>query len=240
MFQSGPMGILVSLGLVSKIVLALLLGFSVMSWAVILYKWMAFRAADAEDRRFVAALSKAKDLNDVPRQSQRTAAGPCAHIFYGVTDHLNLRGGEVRDVFGGDGGAAIDRQVIERTATHLAQGQIAKLESFLPFLATTGNISPFVGLLGTVMGIIDSFREIGAQGTASIAAVAPGVSEALIATAAGLFAAIPAVIAYNYFLTRIRRTAFRMDSVVVQLYTLFPAKGKAASTPVEVAMGGKR
>ena len=240
MFQSGPIGILVSLGLVSKVVLALLLGFSVMSWAVILYKWMAFRAADTEDRRFMAALSKAKDLDDVPRQSHRTAAGPCAHIFYGVTDHLNRRGGEVLDSLEGEGASAIDRHVVERTASHLAQGQIAKLESFLPFLATTGNISPFVGLLGTVMGIIDSFREIGAQGTASIAAVAPGVSEALIATAAGLFAAIPAVIAYNYFLTRIRRTAFRMDSVVVHLYALFPAKRKAASAPVEVAMGAKR
>lgn len=240
MFQSGPIGLLVSLGLVSKVVLALLLGFSVMSWAVILYKWMAFRSADAKDRRFMAALSKAKDLDDVPRQSQRTAMGPCAHIFYGVTDHLNRRGGQALETLDGEGGAAIDRHIIERTATHLAQGQIAKLESFLPFLATTGNISPFVGLLGTVMGIIDSFREIGTQGTASIAAVAPGVSEALIATAAGLFAAIPAVIAYNYFLTRIRRTAFRMDSVVVQLYALFPAKGKAASTPAEVAMGAKR
>lgn len=240
MFQSGPIGLLVSLGLVSKVVLALLLGFSVMSWAVILYKWMAFRAADAEDRRFMAVLSKAKDLDDVPRQSQRTAVGPCASVFYGVTEHLNRRGGEARGALDGEGRAAIDRHVIERIATHLAQGQIAKLESFLPFLATTGNISPFVGLLGTVMGIIDSFREIGTQGTASIAAVAPGVSEALIATAAGLFAAIPAVIAYNYFLTRIRRTAFRMDSVVVQLDALCPAKGKSLSAPVEVAMGAKR
>ncbi|MBM4127188.1 MAG: hypothetical protein FJ247_07550 [Nitrospira sp.] len=240
MFQSGPIGLLVSLGLVSKVVLALLLGFSVMSWAVILYKWMAFRAADAEDRRFMAVLSKAKDLDDVPRQSQRAAVGPCASVFYGVTEHLNRRRGEARDVLDGEGRPAIDRHGIERTATHLAQGQIAKLESFLPFLATTGNISPFVGLLGTVMGIIDSFREIGTQGTASIAAVAPGVSEALIATAAGLFAAIPAVIAYNYFLTRIRRTAFHMDSVVVQLDALFPAKGQSVSAPVEVAMGAKR
>jgi biopolymer transport protein TolQ len=84
------------------------------------------------------------------------------------------------------------------------------------------------------MGIIDSFREIGAQGTASIAAVAPGVSEALVATAAGLFAAIPAVIAYNYFLTRIRRTAFRMDAVVVELLALLPAKAK----PVPVGAKG--
>ncbi|MEK7304779.1 MAG: MotA/TolQ/ExbB proton channel family protein, partial [Nitrospirota bacterium] len=114
-------------------------------------------------------------------------------------------------------------------AQHIAQGQLSHLESYLPFLATTGNISPFVGLLGTVMGIIDSFREIGSQGTASIAAVAPGVSEALVATAAGLFTAIPAVIAYNYFLSRIRGTAFRMDTVTVELLTLMAPKAKPAS-----------
>jgi biopolymer transport protein TolQ len=122
---------------------------------------------------------------------------------------------------------------MERVASHIAQGQIARLESFLPFLATTGNISPFVGLLGTVMGIIDSFREIGTQGTASISAVAPGVSEALVATAAGLFAAIPAVIAYNYFLTRIRRTAFNMDTVTVELLAMFSAKSKAPAVGVK-------
>src|SRR5205807_10372844 len=94
----------------------------------------------------------------------------------------------------------------------IVQDQTSRLEAYLPFLATTGNITPFVGLLGTVLGIIDAFREIGQQGTASIAAVAPGVAEALIATAAGLFTAIPAVIAYNYYLTRIRRTVFRVES----------------------------
>jgi biopolymer transport protein TolQ len=136
-----------------------------------------------------------------------------------------------------DGGEqpAFDRHVMERTASHIAQGQIAKLEAFLPFLATTGNIAPFVGLLGTVMGIIDSFREIGTQGTASIAAVAPGVSEALIATAGGLFAAIPAVIAYNYFLTRIRRTAFRMDTVAVELLAMVSTRAKK---PVPVGAKG--
>ena len=97
------------------------------------------------------------------------------------------------------------------TASHIAQGQIASWSLTCRFWRPRGTSRPFMGLLGTVLGIIDSFREIGLQGTASISAVAPGVSEALVATAAGLFAAIPAVIAYNYFLTRIRRTAFRMD-----------------------------
>jgi biopolymer transport protein TolQ len=125
--------------------------------------------------------------------------------------------------------------VIERTASHIGQRQLSQLETYLPFLATTGNITPFVGLLGTVMGIIDAFREIGTQGTASISAVAPGVAEALVATAAGLFTAIPAVIAYNYFLTRSRSTAFRLDSVSIEvLSSLSTTTSKSKPVPVGV------
>lgn len=234
------MGILASLGVVSKVVLLLLLGFSVISWAIILYKWRMFHAADAEDRRFMTVLSKSKDLNEIAKHAHRATGSPCAKIFHGVIDRLDRVSTEGRESHDVGGSPTIDRQVMERTASHIAQGQIARLESLLPFLATTGNISPFVGLLGTVMGIIDSFREIGSQGTASIAAVAPGVSEALIATAAGLFAAIPAVIAYNYFLTRIRRTAFHMDAVVVELFALLPSKPPLApAKPQLVPVGAK-
>ena len=222
-----------SLGIVSKVVLLLLLSFSIISWAIIFYKWASFRAADEKDRRFMAVLLRARDVEEVTRQLQQTAGSPCAKIFHTVVQRIGYIPTEVKE----NGALAFDRHVMERTAAHIAQGQIAKLESFLPFLATTGNISPFVGLLGTVMGIIDSFREIGAQGTASIAAVAPGVSEALIATAAGLFAAIPAVIAYNYFLTRIRRTALQMDSVVVELLALIPPQAKSME-PVAAGVKG--
>lgn len=230
------MALVGSLGMVSKVVLLLLFFFSVLSWAVILSKWRAFRTADAEDVRFMAVLLKAKDLDEVLRHAQRTDKSPCARVFYGVVDRIG-RGQPAVQKAGGPlelGNAepapvSVERHTIERTATHFAQGQLSRLEVYLPFLATTGNISPFVGLLGTVMGIIDAFHEIGSQGTASIAAVAPGVSEALIATAAGLFTAIPAVMAYNYFLTRIRRTAFRMDSVTVELLSMVPANLKAAT-----------
>jgi biopolymer transport protein TolQ len=231
MFQTGPIGLFGSLGVVSKVVLLVLFCFSVISWAIILIKWATFRSADAEDRRFMAVLAKANDVYEVVRHAHRTTGSPCARIFHGVIDRLGLDEWQPHD--GGDGTATFDRHVMERTASHIAQGQIAKLESFLPFLATTGNISPFVGLLGTVMGIIDSFREIGTQGTASISAVAPGVSEALVATAAGLFAAIPAVIAYNYFLTRIRRTAFHMDTVSVELLAMLPPKAKPVPAGVK-------
>lgn len=214
MFQIGFVGLLGSLGTVSKVVLLFLLMFSIVSWAIILFKWRAFAAADRQDQHFMTLLAKAKDMEDLCRQVRRMEASPAAVLFEGVMDRIaGLRG------LGQDGATAgsADRQIIERTASHLSHSQLSRLESFLPFLATTGNITPFIGLLGTVMGIIDAFREIGAQGTASIAAVAPGVAEALVATAAGLFTAIPAVIAYNYFLSRIRRTAFRLDTVSIEL-----------------------
>lgn len=234
MFQIGLTGLLGSLGTVSKVVLLLLFIFSVVSWAIIFSKWRAFSAADREDQHFMTLLAKTKDLDDLCRQVRRMEASPAAALFEGVMDRVaGLRG------LGQDsaGPGSADRQIIERTASHLSHSQLSKLESYLPFLATTGNITPFVGLLGTVMGIIDAFREIGAQGTASIAAVAPGVAEALIATAAGLFAAIPAVIAYNYFLTRIRRTAFRLDTVTIELMA------SLSSSPVKtkpVPVGAQR
>lgn len=213
MFQIGLTGLLGSLGAVSKIVLLLLFVFSVVSWAIIFMKWRAFATADRMDQQFMGLLSKAKDLDDLCRQVRRMESSPAAVLFEGVMDRITGLRGQ-------DGGSlSADRPLIERTAAHLSHSQLSRLESYLPFLATTGNITPFIGLLGTVMGIIDAFREIGAQGTASIAAVAPGVAEALVATAAGLFTAIPAVIAYNYFLSRIRRTAFRLDTVTIELMT---------------------
>jgi biopolymer transport protein TolQ len=223
MFQIGLTDLLGSLGTVSKVVLLLLFVFSIMSWAIIFFKWRAFAKADRMDQQFMVLLAKAKDLDDLCRQVRRMESSPAAVLFEGVMDRIaGLRGQD---------GASVpaDRQIVERTAAHLSHSQLSRLESYLPFLATTGNITPFVGLLGTVMGIIDAFREIGAQGTASIAAVAPGVAEALIATAAGLFTAIPAVIAYNYFLTRLRRTSFRLDTVTIELMTSLsvpPVKAK--------------
>jgi biopolymer transport protein TolQ len=175
-------------------------------------------------------LIKARDLNELYRHVRHLQTSPAAMVFEGVMDRLaGLRG----DGPDGSSSGSLDRHVVERTTAHLSQSQLTKLEAYLPFLATTGNITPFIGLLGTVMGIIDAFREIGMQGTASIAAVAPGVAEALIATAAGLFTAIPAVIAYNYFLTCIRRTAFRLDTIAVELLSTVPtAAPRAKAVPV--------
>jgi biopolymer transport protein TolQ len=216
LFRSGLIGLLSSLSLVSKVVLVVLLGFSIVSWALILYKWRFFRDQEAADQRFLRVFEKMDDPAEAFRKVDRHRNSGVASVYAEVAKCYQVMGN----------GAVSGRRIppatedvdktptqhyLERVLGHAIQEQISRNEKYLPFLATTGNITPFIGLLGTVLGIIDAFREIGVQGTASIGAVAPGVAEALVATAAGLFAAIPAVIAYNYFLGRVRRQASRME-----------------------------
>jgi len=235
MFQSGVMGLVGSLGAVSKIVLLLLFVASILSWGVIFYKWRSFKAADREDQRFFSAFMKIRDLDELYRQSKRADGSPSACVFQGIMDRVLTVSGDGTvsasqpASASKDPVAAIDHQYMDKTVAYLVQNQVSHLESYLPVLATTGNITPFIGLLGTVLGIIDSFREIGTQGTASIAAVAPGVSEALVATAAGLFTAIPAVIFYNYYLTRIRKTVFRIESFTVEAMRSLQTRMKQAA-----------
>lgn len=233
MFQLGPLGLLGSLGSVAKIVLLILFLFSVISWVIILSKWLMFRSSDREDKSFLTAYARTPDNDEMRRQARRLSESPSAAVFLGILDRAG--GGELpaRGAPAGSSepgrsaeGTPPDRHYLERIVAYIVQGQISKLERYLPFLATTGNVTPFIGLLGTVIGIIDAFREIGQQGTASLAVVAPGVAEALIATAAGLFTAIPAVIAYNYYLTRIRRAAFRAETFSVEFLNSFKAKAR--------------
>src|SRR5438552_7342324 len=215
LFRSGLFGLLSSLSLVSKVVLLVLLGFSIFSWALILYKWRFFRDQEAADERFLRAFEKVHDPLEAFRRVDRHRSSGVASIYaevakcYQVLGNGAIKGREIAPA--ADDDKIPTQYYVERILGHAIQEQISRNETYLPFLATTGNITPFIGLLGTVLGIIDAFREIGVQGTASISAVAPGVAEALVATAAGLFAALPAVIAYNYFLGRVRRQASRME-----------------------------
>jgi len=227
---AGAMETVASLGLISRLVLLVLLAFSVFSWAIIIAKWRSFRIAEREEQQFLRAYAKNADREELRRQARRLTTSPSATVFIGITDRLvSDRDGDASGRRGeSEESPAIDRQYLERVVGHIMQGQISRQESYLPFLATTGNITPFIGLLGTVVGIINAFQEIGKMGTASIAAVAPGVAEALVATAAGLLAAIPAVIAYNYYLTRIRKSVFRAESFSIEFLNALPAKGKPA------------
>lgn len=229
---SSAMGAVASLGLVSKLVLFALFVFSVVSWAIIIAKWRACSVSDREEQRFLSAYAKTQDRDELRRQARRLTASPSAVVFLGIMDRLAPdRDGEAAGRRGEPEEPPVpDRQYLDRVVGHVMQGQISRQEAYLPFLATTGNITPFIGLLGTVLGIIDAFQQIGRMGTASIAAVAPGVAEALVATAAGLLTAIPAVIAYNYFLTRIRKSVFRAESFSIEFMNALPGRAKHAGS----------
>jgi biopolymer transport protein TolQ len=230
MFQAGPLGLLTSLGSVSKTVLLVLLFFSVISWTIIFYKWRVFRTLRRDEQQFLAAYARSQDPEEVRRVARRATSSPSAAVARALLERVVPEGNGERYqngfLFGGSDAAEPEREYLERVAASVLQDQVSRLESYLPFLATTGNITPFIGLLGTVLGIIDAFREIGHQGTASIAAVAPGVAEALVATAAGLFAAIPAVIGYNYFLSRVRKAAFHTEAFSIECVNALQSRPK--------------
>ncbi|MDA2910196.1 MotA/TolQ/ExbB proton channel family protein [Nitrospiraceae bacterium AH_259_D15_M11_P09] len=226
MTESGSIEFLGSFGAISIVILLVLLLFSVASWAIIIYKWRLFRLVAWEEREFLNAYARAQqDEEELRRLAGQLKTSPSAAVFLGIVDRVSTErdagpSGPFAAVPNDDlstEAVALERHYLGRVVEYLLQGQITRQEAYLPFLATTGNITPFIGLLGTVVGIINAFTEIGRQGTASLAAVAPGVAEALVATAAGLFTAIPAVIAYNYFLTRIRNSAFHMEAFSIEL-----------------------
>lgn len=223
MFSSNPIEMLGSLGAVSIFVLLILLLFSVSSWGIIIYKWRSFTATDLEEEEFLhsfkASHLNSKDFDQLKKVGSSLPLSPSGAVYVGVASKVDHQAEVFRssDILESTRGRRWpDRQYLEKVVHYIVQGQINQQESYLPFLATTGNITPFIGLFGTVVGVINAFSEIGSQGSASIAAVAPGVSEALVATAAGLFAAIPAVVAYNYFLTRIRKSAYRVEAFSIE------------------------
>jgi biopolymer transport protein TolQ len=190
---------------VTKVVLVILLGLSVISWAIIFYKWTVFRQATRQNRQFIGLFSLA-DGEAVRRAAERHATSPMAMVWIeGTKTPPTVEPGH-RD----------DRHALEVRFRRSIEMELSRYEEYLPFLATTGNVAPFIGLFGTVLGIIDSFQSISRLGTASIAAVAPGIAEALVATAAGLFAAIPAVVAYNYYLSRLRRLNTHLESFAAE------------------------
>ena len=223
MFSSNPIEIIQSLGMVSIFVLLILLAFSVASWGIIVYKWRMFRTVDRDEERFLQTYERlhfnAKGLEILKKSRNPESLSSSGAVFTGVAakvdQYCDLFSN--REMIGSSReGRWPDRQYLEKVVQYIMQEQISEQERHLPFLATTGNITPFIGLFGTVVGVMNAFREIGEQGSASIAVVAPGVAEALVATAAGLFAAIPAVVAYNYFLTRIRKSIHHVEAFSIE------------------------
>ena len=193
--QSGP---------VAKVVLAILLLFSVFSWAITLSKWGLFRKARVQSGRFLKAFRKAPRLQDMAPVASQFEPSPLVAVYQAGFQ-------EYRRQVGNPQGTVKNVVAIQRATQIAASEELTRLERRLPWLATTGAVTPFIGLFGTVWGIIDAFHSLGTSGAATLRAVAPGISEALIATAAGLFAAIPAVVAYNQLTHSVREFGARMD-----------------------------
>jgi biopolymer transport protein TolQ len=195
-------------GPVVKVVMALLAAMSVVSWYIIGYKYLYFRRAIDESQRFIDAFWRSKDIEQIYKQAQSLRRSPISAMFLGgYTELAKLINDNDPDP---DRDADLEnvKRALRRTSLH----ETTKLETAVPFLATTGSAAPFIGLFGTVWGIMASFREIGATRQAGIDVVAPGIAEALIATAIGLVAAIPAVMAYNYFQRRTRVVLSQMET----------------------------
>jgi biopolymer transport protein TolQ len=185
-----------NIGGIALAVLALLLFASLYSWTVIFGKISTFSKATGESRKFIRAFRKATRLHEISALAETYKASPLAQVFVEVYETYKRQ----------TGGSGPPRNItaLERSAQTAASESITNLERRMTWLATIAATSPFVGLFGTVMGVVDAFHGLGTAGAATLRAVAPGISEALITTAAGLFVAVPAVVAYNQFAARIR------------------------------------
>ncbi len=225
--QESILSMVIHAGWIVKGVLLILLAFSSITWAIIVYKIRLISRTVKEGEAFLEFFWRSKSLSMAYKGGRRFRTSPFYQIFragyseliklYKDKEHLSRLTNPVLTP------AMISS--IKRTLEKSVKEQVANLTDKLSFLATTGNTAPFIGLFGTVWGIMDSFHGIGQRGSASLAVVAPGISEALVATAAGLAAAIPAVVAYNYFLNRISRIEEEMNGFVSDFINLLERGG---------------
>lgn len=208
-------------GLMVQFVLLLLLVFSITSWAIMLIKYRYIRRAYKESAFFTDFFWKSRDLSDAFGKAKQLRGSPVARIFrIGYVELMKLSRSAVPSESPGSVGAEASTlgtrlsgmDNVKRALHRAINTEVTRMTQLVPFLATTGNTAPFIGLFGTVWGIMNSFHGIGRRGSASLAVVAPGISEALIATAAGLAVAIPAVIAFNFFMNRIRIIESELES----------------------------
>ncbi|MCM2323525.1 MAG: protein TolQ [Oligoflexia bacterium] len=205
--QNGVLSLISHAGPMAQFVLIVLLGASIHCWAIIFAKWRSLKRALTENAQFLTIFWHGKTIDDIMAKSDRFAASPVAAVFRsGVKELKKLSAEELASA----GVEKVDN--IQRALVRASNTEMAQLERHVSWLATTASAAPFVGLFGTVWGIMNSFQSIGASGAANLAVVAPGISEALITTATGIGAAIPAVVAYNYFAGQIKRAAIDMDS----------------------------
>ena len=207
------MELITNAGLVVKLVLLILAYFSVTSWAIIIYKTLVIQRATRDSARFLDFFWTTRRFDAISQGLGNFRHSPLAVLFRDVYQELlqSRRSGEGGSADGLDADLG-EQERVARVLRRATTSETHRLEKYLAFLATTGSAAPFIGLFGTVWGIMDAFHGIGQSGSASLAVVAPGISEALVATAIGLVAAIPAVIAYNHFLNKVNVLIGEMDN----------------------------
>ena len=231
-FHGSILDMIINASFMVQFVLISLLFFSVISWAIIFMKFRLLKKARKENGTFLEMYMKSGKLSEVFTVSNKFAHSNVARVFRaGYAEQITLSKFLKETPSAAEGSApggdrfeicpsikGIDN--IERTLHRAGSTEITRMESTLAFLATTGSVCPFIGLFGTVWGIMDTFRGIGTKGSATLAVVAPGISEALVATAAGLAAAIPAVVFYNYFQNSIKIMVMEMDGFISELLNI--------------------
>ena len=208
-------------GWVAKVVLVILIIFSLASWSVILGKWKELGTARKTSDRFLKLFREASRLNEVAASATKYRASPLAAMFQAGYTELEAQIRTVRRSAEGEGSLTLKSlDGVQRALQRAMGAELERLQRALPMLATTASATPFIGLFGTVWGIMNTFHAIGATGSTSITTVAPGIAEALVNTAAGLLAAIPAVVAYNHLLAKVRIMRRRMEDFELEFLNL--------------------
>lgn len=202
--------------IVVQLVLLVLIFFSVFSWAVIFFKRNTLKAASSQSKKFLNVFNKSRDLLEVNKAAKKYKASPLSALFQAGYKDLSYHAKSNPN----PELTSANLESLNRALLKASNKEISRLEHMMSFLATTGSVTPFIGLFGTVWGIMDAFVEIAKLKSAALVTVAPGIAEALIATALGLFAAIPAVIAYNYFLHRIKNVASEMEDFSIEFLSI--------------------
>ncbi|MDP6179158.1 MAG: protein TolQ [Desulfatiglandales bacterium] len=221
-FGNDIIQMIINAGMMVRFILLILLCLSIISWTIIFMKWRLLRKAKQETDFFLDLFWGSSDFAKIHNECRGLLFSPISHLFKSGYSELKKISRMSPLPNSMDSNTAMNPLLdsVERSLKKTTIDQGNRLEKALSFLATTGNTAPFIGLFGTVWGIMEAFRGIGMKGSASLAVVAPGISEALIATAAGLAAAIPAVIAFNYFNQKVRVLSFEMDTFTSDFLSL--------------------
>jgi biopolymer transport protein TolQ len=212
-------------GPVAKVVLAILIVFSVISWAIVLQKWLELQRARRQTASFLEVFRRSSKFSEVQAVCRTLVGSPLVALFEAGYAEVNAQVRHQPAVESRPAGAASrptlkSLDAVDRALLRAAGGEVTRLERRMGFLATTASITPFIGLFGTVWGIMTAFQSIGETGSTNLGVVAPGIAEALIATAAGLFAAIPAVYFYNHFTHEVKLFAADMDDFALEFLNI--------------------